>query len=176
MLFVTNSNILIVHIQYTLISDVISLIVINNDITCSNIFIRIVSHHICEAIYLWYPFSSILRQSNKYLMPYSCPSNLQIYLYLGQLECWIRSYVRGHYTHPGRWRHLPFRCYWPNWINCNNGSCSRTNNRQLSTYPQRRLPAFIPHGIKASLCVQVALNSLVHLLVLLHGIHYKIKT
>jgi hypothetical protein len=93
----------------------------------------------------------------------------------GLLECWIRSYVRGHwfrcffglgrhYTHPGRWRHLPFRCHWPYRINSINGSCSRTNNWQLSTYPQRRLLAFIPHGINTSLCVQVALNSLVYLL------------
>jgi hypothetical protein len=98
LLFATNSNILIVHIQFTLRRDVISLIVINNDVTCSNIFIGIVSHHIFEAICSGSPFSSTIRQVNKYLMPYSFPSNLQIYyLYLGQSECWTRSYVRGHW-------------------------------------------------------------------------------
>jgi hypothetical protein len=38
----------------------------------------------------------------------------------------------------------------------NNGSCSRTNDYQLSTHTRRRIPAFIPHGIKASLCVYKA--------------------
>ena len=57
------------------------------------------------------------------------------------------------YTHPGRWIHLPFRGHWPYRLRSNNGSCSRTNDWQLSIYPRRRIPAFIPHGIKASLCV-----------------------
>jgi hypothetical protein len=56
------------------------------------------------------------------------------------------------YTHPGRWIHLPFRGHWPYRLRSNNGSCSRTNDWQLSIYPRRRIPAFIPHGIKASLC------------------------
>ncbi len=35
----------------------------------------------------------------------------------------------------------------------NHGRIKLHHDRQLSTYPQRRIPAFIPHGIKASLCV-----------------------
>jgi hypothetical protein len=30
-------------------------------------------------------------------------------------------------------------------------SCAMTNDWQLSSYPRRRIPAFTPHGIKASL-------------------------
>jgi len=50
---------------------------------------------------------------------------------------------------------LFFRCFlWKSGLlKCSNGSCSRTNARQLFTYPRRRIPAFIPYGIKASLCV-----------------------
>jgi hypothetical protein len=81
----------------------------------------------------------------------------------GLLECWIQSYVRGHclavlsglgrrYTHPERWIHLPFRGHWPYRLRSNHGNCFRTNDWQLSIYPRRRIPAFIPHGIKASLC------------------------
>ena len=62
------------------------------------------------------------------------------------------------YTHPGRWIHLPFRGHWPYRLRSNNGSCSRTNDWQLSIYPRRRIPAFIPHGIKASLCVCIIMN------------------
>ncbi len=43
----------------------------------------------------------------------------------GLLECWIRLYVLGH------------------WYGC----CSRTNAWQLSTYPRRRIPAFVPYGL-----------------------------
>ncbi len=55
--------------------------------------------------------------------------------------------------HPGLWFHPPFRCHWPYWLWSNTGSCSRTKGWHLSTYPRRKIPAFIPHGIKASLCV-----------------------
>jgi hypothetical protein len=58
------------------------------------------------------------------------------------------------YTHPGRWIHLPFRGHWPYLLGSNNGSCSRTNDWQLFTYFRRRIPVFIPCGIKASLCVK----------------------
>ncbi len=51
------------------------------------------------------------------------------------------------------WIHLPFRGHWPYRLRSNNGSCSRTNDWQLSIYPRRRIPAFVPHGIKANLCV-----------------------
>jgi hypothetical protein len=80
------------------------------------------------------------------------------------LECWIRSYIQSNwfsclsglgrrYTRPGRWIHLLFRGHWPYRLRSNNGSCSRTNAWQLSTYPRRRIPAFVPHGFRASLCV-----------------------
>ncbi len=39
--------------------------------------------------------------------------------------------------------HLPFRGYWSYQLKSNNGSCSR----QLSTYPRRRIPAFVPYGL-----------------------------
>jgi hypothetical protein len=64
------------------------------------------------------------------------------------------------YTHPGRWIHLPFRGHWPYRLRSNNGSCSRTNDWQLSMKfylsptqnPCLHSSKFIPHGIKASLC------------------------
>jgi hypothetical protein len=40
-------------------------------------------------------------------------------------------------------------------LRSNNCSCFRTNAWQLSTYPRRRIPVFIPYGIKSSLCVFV---------------------
>ena len=63
------------------------------------------------------------------------------------------------YTHPGRWIHLPFRGHWPYRLRSNNCSCSMTNAWQLSTFPRRRIPAFIPHGIKASLCADVRIHA-----------------
>ncbi len=66
----------------------------------------------------------------------------------------VLSGLGRRYTHPGRWIHPPFRGHWPYRLRSNNGSCSRKNDWQLSIYPRRRIPAFIPHGgIKASLCV-----------------------
>jgi hypothetical protein len=44
------------------------------------------------------------------------------------------------------WLHLSFRGHWPYQLKSNNGSCSRTNAWQLSTYPRRRVPAFVPYG------------------------------
>ena len=75
---------------------------------------------------------------------------------LGKIVCsgslvWLRRC----YTHPGRWIHLPFRGHWPCRLRSNNGSCSRSNDWQHPTNPRRRIPAFIPHGIKASVCVCV---------------------
>ncbi len=65
----------------------------------------------------------------------------------------VLSGLGRHSTHPWRWSHLPFRGHWPYRLRSNNiGSCSRTNEWQLSTYPQHRIPALIPHGIKASVC------------------------
>ncbi len=54
------------------------------------------------------------------------------------------------------WMHLPFRGHWPYRLRGNNrhGSCSRTNDWQLSTHPQRRISAFIPMISKlACVCV-----------------------
>ncbi len=72
---------------------------------------------------------------------------------LGAIGLAVLSGLGSHYTHPRRWIHLPFRGHWPYRFTSrsNSGSCSRPNNWQLSTYPRRRIPAFIPHGMKASL-------------------------
>ncbi len=67
----------------------------------------------------------------------------------------VLSGLGRRYTHPGRYVYLPFRGHWPYRLRSNNGSCSRTNDWQLSINPRRRIPAFIPHAIKASLCVTV---------------------
>ncbi len=71
----------------------------------------------------------------------------------GAIGLAVLSGLGCRYTHPGCWIHLPFRGHWPNRLRSNNGSCSRTKDWQLSTYPRRRIPAFISHGIKAGLCV-----------------------
>ncbi len=81
----------------------------------------------------------------------------------GLLECWIRSYVRGPWfgcsLRPGTQLNSPWTLDSSalSWsltlpIEEQQGSCSRTNAWQLSTYPRRRIAACIPHGNKASLC------------------------
>ncbi len=82
-----------------------------------------------------------------------CACNIQIWFWLaffsfccflwrsGLLECWIRSYVRGHWYGCSLYRKtlLPMK-------DNSTSSCSRTNIWQLSTYPRRRVLAFIPYG------------------------------
>ncbi len=79
-------------------------------------------------------------------------------------HCWIRSYVQGHWfgcsLRPGTPLYSPWKLDSSarSWsltylLRSNNGSCSRKNNLHLSTYPRRKIPADMPHGIKASSCV-----------------------
>ena len=54
------------------------------------------------------------------------------------------------FTLPGDWLQLSFRGHWLYRFRSDDGSCSRTHAWQVPTYPWRRIPAFLPLGIKAS--------------------------